>query len=225
MPAQKRLGEKSRPGDVALLVLEHVKVGVPASGTPGLCSTTSKERRQEMSRAGMAERVIMEVGGWRTRSIFDRYRIVDERDIFQGLAKLAGRSGTIGAQSGEGRGTSARAEAANSLVHGAGGGGRTRTRFEPNGILSRATGARLSGTIGHNRPPLATIAETRWWPLLPLETDGVPMVRAQNEEHNGWCGVGWLQGARGSRFAGEQRDYTRRISEIGLHHRGRGLAR
>jgi hypothetical protein len=41
---------------------------------------------------------------------------------------------------------------------GAGGGGRTPTRGEPNGILSRRDGARLQGIIAHNGPRVATIA-------------------------------------------------------------------
>src|SRR2546425_12930981 len=37
---------------------------------------------------GVAEGVIMRVGGWRTRSVFERYNIVSQADIRDALEKL-----------------------------------------------------------------------------------------------------------------------------------------
>lgn len=44
---------------------------------------------RNLSRAGVPEKVIMQLCGWKTRTVFDRYRIVAERDLSEGLAKLA----------------------------------------------------------------------------------------------------------------------------------------
>jgi hypothetical protein len=37
---------------------------------------------------GVHEKTIMKIGGWKTRSVFDRYNIFDESDLAEAAAKL-----------------------------------------------------------------------------------------------------------------------------------------
>lgn len=43
---------------------------------------------RNLRRTGIAEGVIMKIGGWRTRSVFERYAIVSQTDISEALKKL-----------------------------------------------------------------------------------------------------------------------------------------
>jgi integrase len=43
---------------------------------------------RNLRRAGVAEGIIMKIGGWKTRSVFERYNIVDQRDKREAMQKL-----------------------------------------------------------------------------------------------------------------------------------------
>jgi hypothetical protein len=43
---------------------------------------------RNLRRAGVAENIIMQIGGWRTRCLFDRHAIITENDIVDAVRKL-----------------------------------------------------------------------------------------------------------------------------------------
>jgi hypothetical protein len=58
------------------------RAAAAAVGLPGvLFHDLRRSEARNLRRAGVAEDVIMRLGGWRTRSMFSRYSIVDERDL------------------------------------------------------------------------------------------------------------------------------------------------
>jgi len=58
------------------------KVAAAEVGLPGvLFHDLRRSGARNLRRAGVAEDVIMRRGGWRTRSMFSRYSIVDEQDL------------------------------------------------------------------------------------------------------------------------------------------------
>jgi integrase len=60
-----------------------------AIGRPGLLlHDLRRSGARALRRAGVAEDVIMKLGGWRTRAMFSRYNIVDESDLADAQVKL-----------------------------------------------------------------------------------------------------------------------------------------
>lgn len=60
-----------------------------AAGVPGLLfHDLRRTATRNLRRAGVAEGVIMKIGGWRTRSVFERYAIVSQADISDAIQNL-----------------------------------------------------------------------------------------------------------------------------------------
>jgi len=60
-----------------------------AAGVPGLLlHDLRRSAARNLRNAGVPEGVIMKIGGWRTRSVFDRYSIVVQSDIRDAVGKL-----------------------------------------------------------------------------------------------------------------------------------------
>jgi integrase len=60
-----------------------------SAGVPGLLfHDLRRTAARNLRRAGVAEGVIMKIGGWRTRSVFERYAIVSQQDIADAMCKL-----------------------------------------------------------------------------------------------------------------------------------------
>jgi integrase len=84
------LGQEIREPDVLDAAGKVVKKGkLVAKMVTRIPHDYRRSAARNLSRAGVPEGVIMNICGWKTRTVFDRYRIVAERDLAEGLAKLA----------------------------------------------------------------------------------------------------------------------------------------
>jgi integrase len=60
-----------------------------AAGLPSLLfHDLRRTAARNLRRAGVAEGVIMKIGGWRTRSVFERYAIISQTDIRDAISRL-----------------------------------------------------------------------------------------------------------------------------------------
>lgn len=63
-----------------------------AAGVPNLLfHDLRRTAARNLRRAGVAEGVIMKIGGWGTRSVFERYAIVSRSDMNDAILKLQKR--------------------------------------------------------------------------------------------------------------------------------------
>lgn len=68
------------------------RAGMPKALIHDLRRSTARDMR----RSGLSEGVIMKLCGWKTRSMFDRYNVIDEQDLTQAVMKHF--NGTVPAQ-------------------------------------------------------------------------------------------------------------------------------
>jgi integrase len=74
-----------------------------AAGVPNLLfHDLRRTAARNFRRAGVGEGVIMKIGGWKTRSVFERYAIVSHSDVEDALEKLESRRGRLKEQSARG---------------------------------------------------------------------------------------------------------------------------
>ncbi|MGC2529786.1 MAG: tyrosine-type recombinase/integrase [Candidatus Acidiferrum sp.] len=72
---------------------EWDKVRIAVGDSDLLIHDLRRTGARNLRRAGVPESVIMAIGGWRTRSVFLRYNIVDTSDLDDAMAKLEAKNG------------------------------------------------------------------------------------------------------------------------------------
>src|SRR6266702_1863123 len=79
----------ARCGEAAISGRKCKRCGSKTSRYSGLIfHDLRRTAARNLRRAGIAETVIMKIGGWRTRSVFERYAIVNRMDIADAMQKL-----------------------------------------------------------------------------------------------------------------------------------------
>jgi integrase len=88
--AGKHLGEPRPVSDFD----KALKTACEAAGIPygrfggRTFHCTRRSAARNLRNAGVPENVIMDIGGWKTRSMFDRYSIVNEQDTAEAMLKV-----------------------------------------------------------------------------------------------------------------------------------------
>src|SRR5580704_3522319 len=80
------------PSRLYIAISSHRKVAEGTCAHAGAPELLFHDLRRtgarNLRRAGVAEGIIMKIGGWRTRSVFERYAIVSRSDMNDAILKL-----------------------------------------------------------------------------------------------------------------------------------------